>query len=213
MPGPNPIQTQVSGSTGFCLDVPGRRPRPGFSCRPGAATARLPSNSGSPSSRPGSESTSGCRAPGYDLVVCPDGAVRADLDIYCPQRHGKRAGSERRAIHDRWRAEPADQRGDGDDVEFIDQAGSQESAVEPASGLRYQAPGAELRADLRQRGTQIHLARTGDQIGNPLLTQDGQIRQGRAVAGYDQQARPLVALVRPCTRPRASTTANHRGLR
>jgi hypothetical protein len=46
--------------------------------------------------------------------------MRANLDLSCPQRHGKRAGSERRAIDNRRRAEPADQRGDGDDVQFID---------------------------------------------------------------------------------------------
>jgi hypothetical protein len=46
--------------------------------------------------------------------------MRANLDIYCRQRHGKRPGSERRAIDNRRRAEPADRRGDGDDVQFID---------------------------------------------------------------------------------------------
>jgi ricin-type beta-trefoil lectin protein len=29
-PGPNPIQTRVSGSTGFCLDVPGAQTTPGL---------------------------------------------------------------------------------------------------------------------------------------------------------------------------------------
>lgn len=119
------------------------------------------------------------RTPSYDLVVRPDGAVSADLDIYYPQLFGERAGFERRAIHDRWRAEPADQCGDRDDVEFIDQAGPQEGAVEPAPGLRYEAPGAELRPDLRQRGRQIHPTYTGEQVGNPLLAQVGEIPRNR----------------------------------
>jgi hypothetical protein len=33
LPGPNPIQTQVSGSTGFCLDVPGAQTTPGLQLR------------------------------------------------------------------------------------------------------------------------------------------------------------------------------------
>jgi hypothetical protein len=110
----------------------------------------------------------------------------------------ERAGSERRAIHDRWCAEPADQCGDRDDVEFIDQTGPQEGAVEPASGLRYQALCAELRPDLRQRGRQIHPAGAGEEVGNPLLAQVGEVRQGRAATGYDQQACLLIAPVRPC---------------
>jgi hypothetical protein len=46
---------------------------------------------------------------------------------------------QRRALYDRWRGEPADQCGDRDDVEPIDQTCPQERAVEPATGLRHQA--------------------------------------------------------------------------
>jgi hypothetical protein len=68
-------------------------------------------------------------------------------------------------------------------VEFIDQPGPQEGAVEPASSLRYDTLCAELRPDLRQRGPQIHSTGTGEEVRNPLPAKVGEVRQGGAAAG------------------------------
>jgi hypothetical protein len=52
-----------------------------------------------------------------------------------------------------------------------------------------------------------------DEVGNPLSTQVGEVRQRCASAGDDQQACLRVSLVVQATLPRPSTTANHFGLR
>src|SRR5207244_11582771 len=49
---------------------------------------------------------------GYDLVVWPDGAVRADLDIYGPQRLRERAGSDGRGLQDHRCEAAGEQRSD-----------------------------------------------------------------------------------------------------
>jgi hypothetical protein len=74
--------------------------------------------------------------------------VSADLDVDYPEWHGERARLERRAVDDRWCAEPAGKRGDRDDVEFVDQARPQEGAVEPSSRRRDHALRAQLKLEL-----------------------------------------------------------------
>ena len=68
--------------------------------------------------------------------------MTADLDIYGSQLAGEQASIERWPVHDRWRAEPADECGDGNDVELIDQAGAEEAPLSPppASETTHPAP-------------------------------------------------------------------------
>ena len=148
-----------------------------------------------------------------DLVVRPDGAVTADLDVYRSQLVGSEPGSSGGpSMID---GVPSPPMSAGIVMMWSSSTRPARSRAPlsppPASDITHRAPSC-VRI-FASACTQINLVLADQEVGNLILAEAGQIRQRRAVTGYDEQARLSSPLCVQAIRPRASTTANHRGLR